>query len=991
MQDVKVSALRLIIIPMFTKSLLANETSMVDKETLRSIMKDLLMGESSDLSYSESLRIELLHLSTVLIRFVGQDMMDHRKELIKFAWNHLKSDDLASKQWAYVNVCQFIEVYETPPKIILQVFVALLRTFQSESASLGRKALCILTPALPKRLQPRDLVKAVKWTKKIVYEDGHTTSQLIYIWTLITRHPAIFFPFRGSFLHRMIMSLSRLGLPPNCPFSNRRLAIDLAHLIIVWEERRREMMKARSREVNSVRGLKSLSKSLTKKKKKKNQDDDDDDDKMDIDEEEQKSTKTKKKGNKKRTSMTKKSKKGNSRRRKGAAPTFDIEQPDVDMKRITRRKRRKTASFRNKRALQLRRLEHRLGIQVPEHLKTPQTPESIAAKEIALQKFVESKKKVLAKVKEAEAKLKSERSKIEAKKQSEGSVQVEIQKELSKISHKIQAVQNLRKTQGPEHADEKKMLEQVEQLKKQLKETEEKANKQFSIQQATQKLLKQCHEKQKKERAKARHLQGEIRALTTKSTKVRREFDVTVKCSETTLTSKMADILANFLVRITFITTATDHAQYMTKRCLNLLQRTMTLWPSAHIRIEHFQKLFQRGSSSSSSDTSSKASSDDIKNEKKTTSSSSSSKSASTKSSSPSPRMQYTCVQVLDAILRTGTNHFVQDHTQQFVTMLAPCFDIRAPEMQSLLQVFFSRLVLECSKGRRENLRQELIVGMYRVLARAVRDTNAGRGERAYIAMSMMSRLETTAPGFIRDGERHTELLIFLFQNLSKLHVRLTRQKLIEQNFNPPSSSSSNSSSSSRGRKPTSSTKSNTKKKGQKSNPKSKKGSSSSSNSAKNSSRRQRGSRVAQIIKALKLVDRSLLKCIRLLTPRCLTLSKGRIGFFRILGSLLRKSNSSTLISAILISMNRWVKSSAQCRLEDKLKRHENLSNAVPSRVRSEMLGLSQSAEGMVRCVRARRARNFNNISQFNNSLYHNHTQYNYSNTGTFVLDRSKR
>ena len=148
--------------------------------------------------------------------------------------------------------------------------------------------------------------------------------------------------------------------------------------------------------------------------------------------------------------------------------------------------------------------------------------------------------------------------------------------------------------------------------------------------------------------------------------------------------------------------------------------------------------------------------------------------------------MQYTCVQVLDAILRTGTNHFVQDHTQQFVTMLAPCFDIRAPEMQSLLQVFFSRLVLECSKGRRENLRQELIVGMYRVLARAVRDTNAGRGERAYIAMSMMSRLETTAPGFIRDGERHTELLIFLFQNLSKLHVRLTRQKLIEQNFNPP-------------------------------------------------------------------------------------------------------------------------------------------------------------------------------------------------------------
>jgi transformation/transcription domain-associated protein len=169
MQDVKVSALRLLIVPMFTRSLLSGETNMVDKETLRSIMKDLLMGETAECPYSESLRIELLHLSTVLIRFVGRDMMDHRKELIKFAWNHLKSDDNSSKQWAYVNVCQFIQVYETPPKIILQVFVALLRTYQSESASLGRKALCILTPALPKRLQPRDLVKAIKWTKKIVY------------------------------------------------------------------------------------------------------------------------------------------------------------------------------------------------------------------------------------------------------------------------------------------------------------------------------------------------------------------------------------------------------------------------------------------------------------------------------------------------------------------------------------------------------------------------------------------------------------------------------------------------------------------------------------------------------------------------------------------------------------------------------------------------------------------------------------------------------
>jgi hypothetical protein len=51
---------------------------------------------------------------------LGRELVDHRKELIKFAWNHLKSDDSLAKQWAYVNVCRFIAVYETPPKIILQ-------------------------------------------------------------------------------------------------------------------------------------------------------------------------------------------------------------------------------------------------------------------------------------------------------------------------------------------------------------------------------------------------------------------------------------------------------------------------------------------------------------------------------------------------------------------------------------------------------------------------------------------------------------------------------------------------------------------------------------------------------------------------------------------------------------------------------------------------------------------------------------------------------
>lgn len=71
--------------------------------------------------YDEPLRIELLQLATLLLKYLQNDLVHHRKELIKFGWNHLKREDTASKQWAFVNVCHFLEAYQAPEKIILQV------------------------------------------------------------------------------------------------------------------------------------------------------------------------------------------------------------------------------------------------------------------------------------------------------------------------------------------------------------------------------------------------------------------------------------------------------------------------------------------------------------------------------------------------------------------------------------------------------------------------------------------------------------------------------------------------------------------------------------------------------------------------------------------------------------------------------------------------------------------------------------------------------
>ncbi|WJX55827.1 non-specific serine/threonine protein kinase [Trifolium repens] len=195
--------------------------------------------------YDEPLRIELLQLATLLLKYLQNDLVHHRKELIKFGWNHLKREDTASKQWAFVNVCHFLEAYQAPEKIILQVFVALLRTCQPENRMLVRQALDILMPALPRRLPFGDsrMPIWIRYTKKILVEEGHSIPNLIHIFQLIVRHSDLFYSCRAQFVPQMVNSLSRLGLPYNITTENGRLAIELAGLVVNWERQRQNEMK----------------------------------------------------------------------------------------------------------------------------------------------------------------------------------------------------------------------------------------------------------------------------------------------------------------------------------------------------------------------------------------------------------------------------------------------------------------------------------------------------------------------------------------------------------------------------------------------------------------------------------------------------------------------------------------------------------------------------------------------------------------------------
>lgn len=211
-------------------------TEVFDAESIQRFVKSILLREDGHPAvYGDRLRVELLRLSTLLLEFASASLDEHRKELIKFSWGLLKNEDTVCKNWAYLNVCRFIAAFDTPPKIILQVYVALIKSYQHEARGLVRSATAVLVPAMLKRLPAEDLDKVTECTSRILNEEANNAPQMAHVLHIVVSHPDLFRKCRENLAKHMINSIGRIGLPPNCPLHNRSLTLDAIKLILKWE------------------------------------------------------------------------------------------------------------------------------------------------------------------------------------------------------------------------------------------------------------------------------------------------------------------------------------------------------------------------------------------------------------------------------------------------------------------------------------------------------------------------------------------------------------------------------------------------------------------------------------------------------------------------------------------------------------------------------------------------------------------------------------
>ncbi|XP_028982080.1 transformation/transcription domain-associated protein [Diachasma alloeum] len=254
-QELKAKVLQLIIIPCFAVSFERGEGVKLvggapmpyqdNPENVVSVFISKIIDPDNPFGSADCVRISLLQFSCLLVEQASQHIHDATnkrqgnklRRLMTFAWPCLLGKncvDPATRYHGHLLLSHIIAKFAIHKRIVLQVFHSLLKAHAVEARSVVRQALEILTPAMPVRMEDGNTMLTY-WTKKIIVEEGHSMQQLFHILQLVVRHYKVYYPVRHHLVQHMVNSIQRLGFSPTATIEHRRLAVELAEVIIKWE------------------------------------------------------------------------------------------------------------------------------------------------------------------------------------------------------------------------------------------------------------------------------------------------------------------------------------------------------------------------------------------------------------------------------------------------------------------------------------------------------------------------------------------------------------------------------------------------------------------------------------------------------------------------------------------------------------------------------------------------------------------------------------
>lgn len=222
-------------------------TNLINSDFINQVHRMIWQPTNDAAIFSETddmFKIEMLHLTTILVQYYPDLLDDALKDIAKYTWLHISpSDDVIVKQTAYLLTARFVAAFPTPQKFILRAWTGLLRAPHSEGRAVVRQeSLAILAPSLPKA-EPTEAGHPAwaKTTRRLLAEEG--LGSMLTIYHLIAKQPELFFPVRSLFIPHIANSLNKLGMTASSNLESRMLSIDILQVLFTWEERATQAVK----------------------------------------------------------------------------------------------------------------------------------------------------------------------------------------------------------------------------------------------------------------------------------------------------------------------------------------------------------------------------------------------------------------------------------------------------------------------------------------------------------------------------------------------------------------------------------------------------------------------------------------------------------------------------------------------------------------------------------------------------------------------------
>lgn len=206
-------------------------------ETL--IWSKLAFGQAPVADMGDSLKIEIMQMTMLLVQRCPTVLHPHLKSVIKTGWLYITDLDPTVKHVAYVFLARFFEKNDSPPKLIGSYWQGLLKLSPLDGRALLRQAADIVVPVslpfpspslspvprahslclfllqvLPLRIARKGNAPHAEWittARKTLLSELHTTPVLINILEIIVNHADLFYESRELFVPTMINALARLG------------------------------------------------------------------------------------------------------------------------------------------------------------------------------------------------------------------------------------------------------------------------------------------------------------------------------------------------------------------------------------------------------------------------------------------------------------------------------------------------------------------------------------------------------------------------------------------------------------------------------------------------------------------------------------------------------------------------------------------------------------------------------------------------------------